>query len=168
MKPTPTRMTRDQPIGYFITFTTYGTWLHGRTEGSVDRDHNEWQSQPLPAGSRRRGGMEKAMGEDPLTLSDAMREVVRSAIVGVCAHRGWVMRALNVRTNHLHVVIGAAGVNSPEKAMIQFKAWSTRRLREAGLLELEREHVWTRHDSTRWLFTAAEAEGAIDYVLNHQ
>ena len=25
---------------YFLTFTTYGTWLHGDTRGSVDREHN--------------------------------------------------------------------------------------------------------------------------------
>jgi hypothetical protein len=25
------------PLAYFITFTTYGAWLHGRAPGSVDR-----------------------------------------------------------------------------------------------------------------------------------
>ena len=32
-------MHRD-PLAYFLTFTTYGTWLHGREEGSVDRDNH--------------------------------------------------------------------------------------------------------------------------------
>jgi hypothetical protein len=30
----------DRPIAYFITFTTYGTWLHGDERGSVDKGHN--------------------------------------------------------------------------------------------------------------------------------
>jgi hypothetical protein len=29
------------PVGYLITFRSYGTWLHGR-EGSVDRFHNAY------------------------------------------------------------------------------------------------------------------------------
>ena len=28
------------PLAYFITFTCYGTWLHGNKETAVDRDHN--------------------------------------------------------------------------------------------------------------------------------
>ena len=30
-------------LAYFITFSTYGTWLHGTTKGkgSVDREHNQ-------------------------------------------------------------------------------------------------------------------------------
>lgn len=27
----------DQPLAYFITFRTHGTWLHGDQRGSVDR-----------------------------------------------------------------------------------------------------------------------------------
>jgi hypothetical protein len=30
-----------QPLAYFITFTTYGTWLHGNGAGSVDPAHNQ-------------------------------------------------------------------------------------------------------------------------------
>jgi hypothetical protein len=28
------------PLAYFITFSTYGSWLHGEEKGSVDRAHN--------------------------------------------------------------------------------------------------------------------------------
>jgi hypothetical protein len=31
----------DQPLAFFITFTTYGAWLHGQAPGSVDREHNQ-------------------------------------------------------------------------------------------------------------------------------
>ncbi|MGE3855057.1 MAG: transposase [Planctomycetota bacterium] len=116
----------------------------------------------------REGGMRKAMNEDRLTLDDAMRKVVHAAITGVCEHRGRTLRALNVRTNHVHIVLGAGGIDKPEKAMNTFKSWATRRLREAHLLDEEREHVWTRHGSTRWLFHPEDAEGAADYVLNQQ
>ena len=34
----------DRPLALFISFTTYGAWLHGKAPGSVDRDHNEFAS----------------------------------------------------------------------------------------------------------------------------
>ena len=32
------------PIADLITFTTYGTWLHGDKSGSVDKEHNQYGS----------------------------------------------------------------------------------------------------------------------------
>jgi len=34
---------RDIPLAYFITFRTYGTWLHGDERGSIDRYHNRYK-----------------------------------------------------------------------------------------------------------------------------
>jgi len=31
----------DRPLAYFLTFTTYGAWLHGQSPGSVDDEHNQ-------------------------------------------------------------------------------------------------------------------------------
>ena len=33
-------------MDYFLTFRTYGTWLHGDERGSVDRKHNQF-GEPL-------------------------------------------------------------------------------------------------------------------------
>ena len=27
-------------LAYFLTWTTYGTWLHGSAKGSVEKQHN--------------------------------------------------------------------------------------------------------------------------------
>jgi hypothetical protein len=35
-------------LAYFITFHTYGTWLHGTERGSVDRAHNTLGTPLLP------------------------------------------------------------------------------------------------------------------------
>ena len=35
------------PFAYFITFTTYGTWLHGDKRKSVDPKHNQYISLKL-------------------------------------------------------------------------------------------------------------------------
>jgi len=75
------------------------------------------------------------------------------------------LRAINVRTNHVHTVITAD--RDPEPVMDTFKAYATRRMIEAELWEHGRK-PWSRHGSTRWLWTARAVERAIDYVLNCQ
>ena len=42
----------DEPVAYFITFRTYGTWLHGDARGSVNRFRNKYKSDRLPKESK--------------------------------------------------------------------------------------------------------------------
>jgi len=51
--------------------------------------------------------------------------------------------------------------------MDSFKAYATRKLREATLLDQDVK-PWARHGSTRWLWTEEQVERAIDYVINGQ
>jgi REP element-mobilizing transposase RayT len=99
-------------------------------------------------------------------LDAAAREVVWRAITDHCAHAGWHLIALNVRTNHVHCVLAATD-HTPEVIMGQLKAWATRRLREAGLRG-EDERVWTREGSTRHLFDEKALASAIAYVVDGQ
>jgi REP element-mobilizing transposase RayT len=107
------------------------------------------------------------MSGPSLVLSMDGRGLVESTIREHAAIRGWRLVALNVRSNHVHVVLVYPDGLAPERAMEQFKAWSTRRLREAGLVEPE-QRVWTEHGSTRWINSDSSLKAAIDYVLNHQ
>jgi hypothetical protein len=38
----------DTPLAYFISFRTYGTWLHGDERSSTDRFHNQYGSPFIP------------------------------------------------------------------------------------------------------------------------
>lgn len=76
--------------------------------------------------------------------------------------RGYGLRAINARTNHIHVVVSAA--NKPEPVMRSFKAYATRKLRDTGLMAVEIE-PWSRHGSTLYLWTEEEVEIAVQYVL---
>ncbi|MDX6385326.1 MAG: hypothetical protein QOK48_2899, partial [Blastocatellia bacterium] len=75
------------------------------------------------------------------------------------------LHAVNARTNHVHSVVAASG--KPEHVKDGFKAYATRRLREAGLLEPNIK-PWARHGSTPYLWTEEAVEKAIDYVINGQ
>lgn len=155
----------SEPLAYFITFTTYGTWLHGRDPGSVDRQHNTPGTPFLPPDARLEAKRRRALRQAPYWLDEPRREVVLRAIREAAQHRGWKVWAVHVRTNHVHIVVTASA--KPEKVMADFKAWASRRLREAFGEDADRDR-WTQHGSTRWLNISAALERAIAYVVEEQ
>jgi len=150
----------SKPLAYFLSWTCYGTWLHGDARGSADDLHNVRGTPylaPDPARQRHEAGL---MKHDPVTLSSEARRLVEETIRAHCEIRQWRLLAVNVRSNHLHFVVDCDGRIAPEDAMEQFKAWATRKLRERAF--------WTEHGSTRWINHEAGLLAAIDYVLNRQ
>ncbi|SRR5216683_7788247 len=153
------------PIAYFITFTTYGTWLHGRDPGSVDLQHNTPGTPVLSPDAAQERRCRAAMRQEPYVLDAARRRVVLQTIREVAAHRKWTLWAVHVRSNHVHVVITADC--KPEKVMSDLKAWASRRLREQFGEEAVRDR-WTEHGSTRWLNSNDSFQAAVRYTLDEQ
>lgn len=150
---------------YFITFHTYGTWLHGDARGSVDDEHNEVGSPFVPQQPRLEEHKRRSLAGGAITLDANRRWVVDRTIRDVATFRGWTLHALNVRTTHVHLVLTAD--RAPERVMNELKSWCTRRMVEHGVLERGRVG-WSRHGSTRWLNDANSLAGAIGYVANRQ
>ncbi|MFN8618107.1 MAG: transposase [Dehalococcoidia bacterium] len=155
----------SDPLAYFITFTSYGTRMHGGPDGSVERIRDGTGTLELDADARRERHETSLLLSEPVTFDERQRAVVADAMHGVARHRAWQLWALNVRTNHVHVVVSAAA--APEQVMNTLKAWSTRRLREAGQ-DGGAPKLWTRHGSTRYLWSERDIEGAVQYVLEAQ
>ena len=150
---------------YLLTFSTYGTRLHGDARGTVDRSHNR-AGQPLAGRDPDRAMKELLLLRfEPMLLVAARRTIVTATVREVCEHRDWSLLALNVRTNHVHAVL--AGLALPEKMMNDLKAYSTRRLIEAHECEPGRR-VWTRNGSARWLCSPRSVEAACRYVCEGQ
>ena len=156
----------SDPIAYFLTWHTYGTWLHGRAEGSVDKRHNAPNTDRLPPDSLREFRNRKRMKHEVFVLDAAARGVVDRVIREHCALRNWKVHALAVQSNHVHVVVSAPGVR-PEQVVGQLKQWGTRRLREQGCAATD-QPVWVALASTQPLFTDAELSAAIRYTLESQ
>src|SRR5438128_48808 len=132
------------PLAYLITSRTYGTWLHGDERGSMDRKHNLY-------GTRK-------IAPNPSFKRSDRQQLVRE----VCDKRHYILRAINVRTNHVHTVVTAA--REPEAILEAFKAYSTRALRRARLLP-SGVRPWARHGSTPYLWKERHVAKAIEYVL---
>jgi REP element-mobilizing transposase RayT len=153
------------PLAYFITFTTYGTWLHGRAPGSVDREHNEPGMPLLPADAEQESAERGRLRQREYRLDAGRRDVVLRTIVEVAKHRGWTLWAVHVRSNHVHIVVSAAA--RPEKVMADLKAWASRRLRETFGEDADRDR-WTQHGSTIYVWTSEALAEKIAYVVHGQ
>lgn len=154
-------------LAYFLTFSTYGTWLHGadKEHGSVDKRHNVYATPFLDANAGRLRHETDAMRQPPYLLDESRRRVVCDAIVGLASEKGWHLQAMHVRSNHVHVVVEAD--REPGRLMSDMKARASRRLNLAGLDDRQRIR-WTRHGSTRHLFRPDDVEAKIRYVLLEQ
>jgi REP element-mobilizing transposase RayT len=167
---------RTEPQTYFLTFTCYGTWLHGDERGSVDRHHNTPGTPWLEPDAERERREFELLKHAPVKLGPAQRNAVDDAIVEVCGHRGWRLHALNVRTNHVQVVVTAD--RDPDRVMNDFKSYATRGMKkkdcvpdawtQPGGNEPDKFKVWTRSGSKRFITTDASFHAAVDYVMNQQ
>jgi adenine-specific DNA methylase/REP element-mobilizing transposase RayT len=156
---------RAVPLAYLITFTCYGTWLHGKDPLSVDRDHNVPRTPFLAPDPEREESELRRMDQPPYELDVPRRQIVLDAIREVCEYRGWELLAAHVRTTHVHVVV--TSTESPERMMNDFKGYASRRLNEAGFENAERKR-WTRHGSTPYLWKPRDVEAAVHYVVHEQ
>ena len=148
-------------LAYFLTWTTYGTWLPGDQRGWVNRhrDHGEVvepPSAPLEAHARN------ILQGPPVMLDERMRRAVSVAIQDRCDALGWAVRAIEVRSNHVHVVVRAADV-SPGKVMGLLRGSATRALNSVNAAA-QRDRWWTRRGSKRVLNSEVSLEAAIRYV----
>ncbi len=155
----------DEPLAYFITFHTYGTWLHGDAPGSVDREHNQVGMPWLEPDANLRAKKCDAMSQDVYTLDESRRSIVRDAIVAECRFRGWSLHAVHVRSNHVHLVVTAE--RDPEYVMRSCKANASKWLNRAGFDVPDRKR-WTTHGSTLYLWDEANVAEKTDYTLHRQ
>jgi REP element-mobilizing transposase RayT len=154
------------PRAYLLTFRTVGTWLHGDQRGSNQRIRKGPHSSPhvgpnVPLHER----MAESMRQGSTILNLVQREHVATAIREVCMFRGYNLSALNVRSNHGHAVV--SGQIKPERIVNEFKAYSTRRLRQEKEFS-EEQVIWSRGASTLYLWKPRNVEAAIGYVLYSQ
>jgi REP element-mobilizing transposase RayT len=154
------------PLAYFLTWHTYGTWLHGDDSGSVDTEHNAFSTPRLRADSNRFQIARRAMKDPPLILSHTARILVDNIMREHCQLRAWDLRALAIRSNHVHAVIANPTI-APEPIVKQLKEWATRKLRSHNTVA-PRQRVWADHASTLYLYTPESLAEKTHYVTDMQ
>jgi REP element-mobilizing transposase RayT len=161
----PNEAPQPDPLGYLLTWSTYGAWLPGDERGWT----KEW-SGPQPPNRLLERDARRRMGERCVKLNPAQREVVEKTIRAHCEIRGWELFAVNCRTNHVHVVVAAP--RHPDEVQRQFKAWCARKLSEqepaSGAAAGAKRTWWGEGGSGRYLNDERSLEAAILYVRDAQ
>ena len=148
-----------------LTFSTYGTRLHGRDNGSVDRNHNQYNTPFLEPDGLRRNIEQKNMKYSAVILGRNERQIVLDAACDVCKYKNWGLFAAHIRTEHVHLVLNCSC--PPHWAVKTIKAWATKSLR-AKLPELTNQKIWTRNASTKYIWKSEDIRTAIAYVIARQ
>jgi len=153
-------------LNYFITFTTYGTWLHSDKRGSWNRNAKTARDHFLPPDTKLVESMRLRMTHPELALDGPMRKCVREGIQEHCLFKQWQLHALAVRSNHVHMVVTST-THTAQQVMVAAKARATRLLRKARLAA-QGHPIWTERASTIVLDTPRSFEAAVHYVLHEQ
>ena len=164
----PGSVPMGDPLAFFLTWTTYGSWLPGDERGWVEKP-----GKVMAADSEREAAAAERMVEPELTLDREQRDLVEKTIDDHCRHRGWHLHAVRCLTQHVHAVVTAPD-RDPEDVRAQLKAWCTRRLKElarsrarGGKLQV-RKKWWTERGSKRRLYDETSLAAAIRYVIEDQ
>jgi REP element-mobilizing transposase RayT len=154
------------PLAYHITFTTYGTRLHGDERGTVDDRRNIVGTPYIAPDPVLRKHREALLRHEPTLLSPRMRLAANAAIIEVCEYRDWKLHALNVRSNHVHAAV-SFGEADPDKVIGDFKAYATRRMRREGLVS-ETQRIWTAKGSRRPIWDEDGLWRVVNYIDHGQ
>ncbi len=153
---------------FHIVWTTYGTWLPGDQRGWVHKGTRGVQ----PPDEEREAAARRRLAQQPVQLTDPQRRIVEQTIRTHCRVRGWSPYAVNVRSNHVHVVLRTD--REAWDVMKQLKSWCSRRLSDAERLD---DVVARRAGRRRWFTEGGKCktieneqylENAVQYVLHGQ
>ena len=148
------------PIAYFLTWVTYGTWLPGDQRGWVEYKRG-WK---LPSPRLELECKARMQGQAVL-LNQEDRGLVEHQVAETCQYRHWKLYAVNCRSNHIHVVVSAANVPAT-KIRVDMKAWTTRRLRSHS--SNTHKSWWAECGSIRWIWNKQSLATVVQYTLDTQ
>jgi REP element-mobilizing transposase RayT len=153
-------LTMQDPLAYFITWPTYGSWLPGDQRGLIEYQKG-WQMPNVSLHS-----VSKArMNETQCLLSQRAREIVETQVAETCRFRNWVLHAVACQSNHMHMVVEAFET-TPQKVRSDMKAWCTRRLKQE--IDSTREKWWAERGSVRYIWDQESLDRVLLYVLESQ
>lgn len=134
---------------WFLTWTTYGTWLPGDPRGSVtsvkvgpgQRHRQNQLGTPFASAmpGLRSHATQLAHGP-PIFLIVEQAEQVLMQFHETSAHRDWLLIATAIMRNHIHVEVGVPGDPDPEVMLRDYKSYASRQLNQS----------WPRPPSGTW------------------
>ncbi len=161
---------------WFLTWTTYGQWVPGDPRGCVTRvhdggpsriEHDEFQT---PFDTNIPGllkSSQQALKCPPIRLVSDQAPVLLAQFQETAEYRGWLLVAVAIMANHVHIVTGVNGDPDPEKLLQSFKSYASRVLNRRWTKPAS-ETWWTESGSNRKLKDEASINATIEYIRNQE
>ena len=146
----------ENVLAYFLTWTTYGTWLQGDEHGWVK------DGAVLAPNAKLKKYNQALMKNEEFRLTSQVKQVVKNAIIEEARFRNHHIHALAVCSNHVHLVL--ARTTEPIGSLVRNYKWATwSAIRKTGITG----KVWTKGYDKRFCFDERSLKARIAYVLNH-
>ncbi len=165
MKTIKEKSSHEKPLAYFITFRTYGTWLHGDERQSVDRARNKYDTPKINPNKNLKKQMEMQQKFPSVLLTEQHGDIILNSFVHASNQHDWKLNSLHIRTNHIHTTILAD--EKPETVMTKLKTVATHFLRKQNHFP-QHQPIWSRGGSTKYLWTPESLYFASEYTLERQ
>ena len=162
-------MSKQPPIrsnhAYFITFRTYGTWLHGDPRRSYSHRYKRIFEPNESLNNLRKGNLVNPI----VTFSEQERAVLFDAIVeiGLSGKYNVFIDAVNVRSNHIHILV------TPRSDITMAQLVNIIKNRLSAVVKTfprfqNYQKIWTSRFSGKIVYSAETWRGLANYTLLRQ
>ena len=157
---------------WFLTWTTYGTWLPGDERGFVapirDADgvqeiHNVPGTPHDADNPALKRFAQQQLKQPPIFLNTDQAHELLPQFQETAHFRKWQLLAAAVMANHVHLVVGVPGDPDPSSLLRDFKSYGSRCLNRRWS-KPECGRWWTESGSKRKLPNQRAVDSAISYV----
>ncbi len=157
---------------WFLTWTTYGSWLPGDDRGFVGAvredsgrivNHSEYGTPLARPSQRIRDSSLNSLKCDPILLTLDQANRLLEQFHETCRVRRWKLIAVGIMRTHLHAVVGVSGDPNPEKVRGDLKAWCSRKLTQTWEKPAS-DSWWSEGGSNRKLADEAAVEAVLHYI----
>lgn len=157
---------------WFLTWTTYGTWLPGdergfvsnKFEGAVTENRNNAPGTQYDLGRPVLKWLSKRNQHGAsIWLKTVHAEGLQTQFEETAGFRGWTILAGAVMPNHVHLVVGVSGDPHPGVLLRDFKSYG-RRVLNRKFERPENGSWWSEHGSKRKVKDQHHLDNVIQYV----
>ncbi len=148
------------PLAYLITFSTYGSRLHGDPRLTVDRRHNQFGEPYIQPDQVRMATEHERLCSNAIRLTLEQQRHVESVTPVVCDRGGWTHHASSAAPDHVHLLVSAAVEGKTVRKIL--KRWLTEALNNRWPTPMN--GWWTEGGSVKWIWNAESLEAAGNYV----
>jgi REP element-mobilizing transposase RayT len=161
---------------WFLTWTTYGSWLPGDERGFVGFNREfggARQSKHLPSGPVEKPNealksfSQAIMRGEAIRLNLQQAEVLFGQFQETASYRNWTLLAVAIMANHIHCVLGVMGDPKPEDLLRDLKSYGSRSLNRIWG-KPKSETWWTESGSRRKLHGEGDVKMAVDYAESQE